>query len=343
MSLENIKEALSVIGNRHFQAAVIVAVSYVGAKIVEWGVTRVLSRLGRRTRSELDDQIVEMLRKPVFGTVLLAGLAVAVAVVHPPHPFGFIGFGLIKTLVVVLWFTFTAKLSKLILKWMALQPKRFNIVQPITMPLFEIATTLLLIGGALYFILISWKVDVTGWLVSGSIIGIALGFAARDTLSNLFAGVFILADTPYRLGDFIILDKGERGRVTKIGLRSTRVVTGDDVEITIPNSIIANSKIINESRPMVRQRMHVPVGVAYGADIDQVRQILLDAAMTNPQVCQEPEPRVRLNALGESSLNCELLCWINDPGIRGGVRDALNTSIYKGLSKAGILNSESKA
>ena len=80
---------------------------------------------------------------------------------------------------------------------------------------------------------------------------------------------------------------------------------------------------------MVRQRMHVSVGVAYGSDVDQVRQILLEAAKTNPQVCQEPELRVRLNALGESLLNYEFLCWINDPGIRGGVRDALNTSIYK--------------
>jgi MscS family membrane protein len=343
MSLENFKEGLSVIGNRHMQAAVIVLVSFIGAKIVEWGVAHMLSRLGRRTRSDLDDQVIEMLRRPIFGTALLAGVAVALALVHPPHPFGFIGFGLIKTLIIVLWFTFTVHVSTVLLKWMAQQPRRFSIVQPITLPLFEIATKLLLIGGALYFILISWKVDVTGWLVSGSIIGIALGFAARDTLSNLFAGVFILADTPYRLGDFIILDKGERGRVTKIGLRSTRLVTGDDVEITIPNSIIANSRIINESRPMVRQRMHVPVGVAYGSDIDRVRQILLDAAKTNPQVCEEPEPRVRLSALGESSLNCELLCWINDPGIRGGVRDALNTSIYKGLSKAGILASESKA
>jgi MscS family membrane protein len=94
---------------------------------------------------------------------------------------------------------------------------------------------------------------------------------------------------------------------------------------------------------MVRQRIHVPVGVAYGSDVDQVRQILLDAAKTNPQICQELEPRMRLNALGESVLNYELLCWINDPGIRGGVRDALNTSIYKGLSRAGILDSEAKA
>ena len=74
-----------------------------------------------------------------------------------------------------------------------------------------------------------------------------MGFAAKDTLANLFAGVFILADAPYKIGDFIVLDGGERGRVTKIGIRTTRILTRDDVEITIPNATIANSKIINES------------------------------------------------------------------------------------------------
>ena len=274
MSLENVRQILSMAGNRHIQSIFVVVLSYAGARIVAWGVARLLSRVGRRTGTPIDDELIGMLHRPIFTTVLLTGVAVALTILQPPHPFGFIGFGLIKTLVVAVWLGFFIQSSALLLRWMAEQPKRFSIVQPITLSLFEIAAKLVLIGGAVYFVLISWKVDVTGWLVSGSIIGIALGFAARDTLSNLFAGVFILADTPYRVGDFIILEKGERGRVTKIGLRSTRMVTGDDIEITIPNSIIANSRIINESRPIIRQRMHIPVGVAYGSDIDQVREIL---------------------------------------------------------------------
>ena len=78
--------------------------------------------------------------RPIFGTVLLAGVAVAVALVDAPDPFGFIGFGSIKTLVVVLWFTLTVQAPTLLLNWMAQEPRRFHIVQPITLPLFEIAT-----------------------------------------------------------------------------------------------------------------------------------------------------------------------------------------------------------
>ena len=83
-----------------------------------------------------------------------------------------------------------------------------------------------------YMVLQVWSVDVTGWLASAGIVGIAVGFAAKDTLANLFSGVFILADRPYKLGDYVNLSSGERGKVTHIGIRSTRLLTRDDIEIT---------------------------------------------------------------------------------------------------------------
>ncbi|OQW99996.1 MAG: hypothetical protein BWK74_00755 [Desulfobacteraceae bacterium A6] len=89
--------------------------------------------------------------------------------------------------------------------------------------------------------------DLTAWVASAGIIGLALSFAAKDTLANLFSGVFILADAPYKIGDFIVLDSGERGEVTNIGIRSTRLLTRSDIEITVPNSIMGNTRIINEA------------------------------------------------------------------------------------------------
>jgi MscS family membrane protein len=74
-----------------------------------------------------------------------------------------------------------------------------------------------------------------------------VALAAKETLSNFFGGVSVFLDQPFRTGDYIILDSGERGEVVDIGLRSTRILTRDDVQITIPNAIIANTKVINES------------------------------------------------------------------------------------------------
>ena len=105
-----------------------------------------------------------------------------------------------------------------------------------------------------------------------------------------------------------------RGEVTSIGIRSTRLLTRDDVEITVPNSIMGNSKIINEAGGRhEKYRIHVKVGVAYGSDIDKVHDILLDIAKNNGDVCTSPEPRIRFRAFGDSSLDHELLCWVEKP------------------------------
>jgi small-conductance mechanosensitive channel len=159
---------------------------------------------------------------------------------------------------------------------------------------------------------------------------LAISFAAKDTLANLFSGVFIVADAPYKLGDFIVLDSGERGEVTHIGIRSTRLLTRDDVEVTVPNSIMGNAKITNESGgPHEKYRLRVKVGVAYGSDIDKVHAVLLDVANSHPDVAREPAPRVRFRGFGDSSLDHELLCWVEKPVKRGLVLHLLNTEIYK--------------
>ena len=146
-----------------------------------------------------------------------------------------------------------------------------------------------------------------------------------------------LADAPYEMGDFVNLDSGERGRVTHIGLRSTRMLTRDDIEVTVPNSVIANAKIINESGgPWEKERIRVKAGVAYGSDIDQVRELLLEIAVSHPSIAEEPEPRVRFRAFGESSLDFELLGWIDEPVFRGRVLDALYTEVYKRFQAEGI-------
>jgi MscS family membrane protein len=164
-----------------------------------------------------------------------------------------------------------------------------------------------------------------------------VGFAAKDTLANLFSGVFILADAPYKIGDYIVLDSGERGKVTHIGIRSTRLLTRDDVEITIPNAIMGNSRITNESGgPYEKFRIRVAVGAAYGSDIDQVKAILMAVATGEPEVCEDPAPRVRFRAFGASSLDMELLCWVENPEFRGRVLDALNTTIYKRFRDEGV-------
>ena len=190
---------------------------------------------------------------------------------------------------------------------------------------------------AVYAVFRSWNIDMTAWLASAGVVGVAVGFAAKDTLANLFSGVFILADAPYKINDYVVLGSGERGKVTHIGIRSTRLLTREDVEITIPNAIMGNTRIINESGgPYEKYRIGINIGVAYGSDIDKVKEILFQIAKEEPAVCEEPGPRVRFKAFGASSLDLELQTWVETPELRSGVTDILNTSIYKRFNAEGI-------
>ena len=172
---------------------------------------------------------------------------------------------------------------------------------------------------------------MTAWLASAGIVGIAVGFAAKDTLANLFSGVFILADAPYKIGDYVVLDSGERGEVTHIGIRSTRILTRDDVEVTIPNSIMGNTKISNESGgPHKKFRIRVKVGVAYGSDTQKVKEILLKVADEHPEVVKNsgvPDPQVLFHSFGDSALDFELRCFIKDIDSRVTVISDLNFAI----------------
>ena len=114
-------------------------------------------------------------------------------------------------------------------------------------------------------------------------------------------------------------------------------MTRDDIEITIPNSVIANAKIINESGgPHENERIRLSVGVAYGSDVDLVKTILIDAAKNSGLISAKFEPRVRFREFAESGIRLELLFWIFKPETRGRTVDAVNTEIYKQFNQNGI-------
>ena len=323
-------------GNPVAFAATILVVAVIFAKLLAVIVANVLGGIVKRTRFQWDDKVVAILQRPLYWTVLCIGvlLATTLPVDLPPTIAGIVESS-IATVLVIIWSGFIFKLVHIVL--LSMSQGGDSLVRSQTLPLFENLAFLVVIAAALYIIFLSWHIDMTAWLASAGIVGIAIGFAAKDTLANLFSGVFILADAPYKIGDYVVLESGERGKVTRIGIRSTRLQTRDDVEITIPNAIMGNTRIVNESGgPHEKFRLRVSVGVAYGSDIDQVKTILMDVALAEPQVCEDPEPRVRFRAFGASSLDVDLLCWIENPEIRGRVLDALNTTIYKRFTEEGI-------
>ena len=315
----------------------ILGYSVVAAFIVQPLLMRVVLAFTRRTETEVDDQIVRAIRWPLFMTLLLVGIGLSLRELVDAPGARDVFRSILWTIGVFLWMRGLMRVSDALLDMLARRADDFRWIEPRSLPLFEIVAKLVIVGTAIYVIMLVWHIDVTAWLASAGILGIAVGFAAKDTLANLFSGIFILADAPYEIGDFIVLGTGERGRVTDIGMRSTRILTRDDMEVTIPNGVIANAKIINETRgPSSKRRVRVDVGVAYDSDLDQVKRMLLEVADDCDALAKHPVPSARVRAFLDSSIHVQLRGYIEEPVLKGRVVDRLCTDIHRRFREEGI-------
>ena len=322
--------------NPFYQAIIILLASMLLARIFNTIISKLILKIADKTRTHLDNQIIHISRPTVSNSIILVALALSSKLIFSTQA-GEIASQFLYTFALLVWSLFFIRFSRILLTHFSHTEQNLPLVTRQTLPLFQNLSILIICGLVVYFIFVLWNIDMTAWLASAGIVGIAVGFAAKDTLANLFSGVLILADAPYKIGDYVVLDTGERGMVTHIGIRSTRMLTRDDVELTIPNSIMGTTKIINESGgPYKKFRIRVSIGVAYGSDIDQVKKLLFDIAMAEEKVCHDPAPRVRFRNFGNSSLDLDLLCWVKDPSLRGQVIDILLTTIYKTFNKENI-------
>ena len=256
--------------NPFYKAIFYVLLSILVAKISDLIFKSLLRKMAGKTKTTIDDHIIDILHRPIYLSILFVGLGFSASLLDILSSIQFIINGSLKTIIVIIWGSAIFKSFIYTINWYSSKSGLRKQNQKRLMPLFDNLGKIIIFIAVIYFIFISWGINVTGWLASAGILGIVLGLAAKDTLANLFAGIFIMADSPYKEGDYINLDTGERGYVKNIGIRSTRIMTRDDIEITIPNSVIANSKIINESGgPVEMERVRVNVSVAYGSDIEQ--------------------------------------------------------------------------
>ena len=319
------------------RAGVILIAAILVAFVARFAFRHLVHRLAKSTDTDVDDKIADILKGPLFWSFVFGGFWLAEIPLDLHDRIDQTIKGVMLTLIILMWSVALLRSSKVVLEALSRNVDRFRWIQPKTVPLLDMVAKFLVVGAGIYFICVAWNVPLTSWLASAGIVGIAVGFAAKDTLANLFSGVFILADAPYKVGDFVVLDGGLRGEVQEIGIRSTRILTRDDVQVTVPNAVIGNGRIVNETGgPYDKMRVRVKVSAAYGSDVDQVRDVLLSCTEGAPWLADDPAPRVRFRTFGDSGLDFELLAWIEKPLYRGRVLDELNRRVYKAFIAAGI-------
>ena len=172
-------------------------------------------------------------------------------------------------------------------------------------------------------------INLSSLAVLAGAVGVGLGFGLQNIINNFVSGLIILADRPIAIGDRIVVG-GVAGQVEKINLRSTTVLTNDNISIIVPNADFITHTITNWSHEDAKVRFHIPVGVAYGTDMDKLRRLMLEVAAGHPKALKEPAPDVFLAGFGDFALNVELIVWSSEMSFRPDTfRSDLNFALEK--------------
>ena len=153
--------------------------------------------------------------------------------------------------------------------------------------------------------------DLSSLAIVAASVGVGVGFGLQNIINNFVSGIIILAERPISIGDRIEV-AGVAGRVTKIQLRSTTVVTNDNITMIVPNADFISNTVTNWSHGDPKVRIRVPIGVAYGSDLKLLQRLLLEAAEEHPKALRDPSPVVLFTEFGDSSLNFELGVWTQE-------------------------------
>ena len=179
-------------------------------------------------------------------------------------------------------------------------------------------------------------VNLSSLAVIGGALGVGIGFGLQNIVNNFVSGLIILAERPIQIGDRVDVG-GTMGDITRIGSRSTSIVTNDNITIIIPNSEFILGRVTNWSIGDPKVRFRIPVGVSYGSDPRAVEKLLLEVAAANPHVLKNPPPSVRFVEFGDSALNFELRAWSVEMVSRpGALRSELNFAIWDTFKQHGI-------
>lgn len=318
-----------------------------GCVLLAWVAGRIwnafVERLATRTATELDGKLAATSRRPLVVLVCLASVKSAFRLLSAEpawHELGLSGFldNVLYTAMVVVLAVWLDLAVHAAVEWYSgdyAARTQGSLEQ--FLPLVRQLVRLLIYFLAVTFILEHFGKNITGLIATAGVASLAVALAAQETLSNMFAGLMIMIDRPFRPGDRIELDKGQVGDVLQIGTRTTRILTLDNTVIVVPNKELANSRIINYVFPTPRVSLRLKVGVAYDSDLHTVKAILGGVLAENPKVLEDPAPGVFFTEFGESSLSFLVVLWIEDYRERFAVLDELNMTIKERFERAGIV------
>ena len=308
-----------------------------------WLVMRLIAHTVERSTQRFElvkknkDLFVGILKILKLGLIMIAGT----------YFFKLYGISIITKIfhgIMVFWIAFPVKdIVMIVLQFMEanISKKTTNKVDDIVFDLLNKFAGAIIYVTAAVFALDLMGINVMPVIAGAGVAGVAIGFAAKDTLSNLIAGVLLIVDRPFEIGDRIEVWNAPKGSATwgdviDIGLRATKIRTTDNIVIVIPNNKIMTRDIINYTLISDRIRVRINIGIAYDADVQKASDILVELAKTIEWVAAIPRPKVVVRNFGDSAVDLQLRVWIDDARQRMNTISAITDNIKTAFDNAGI-------
>jgi small-conductance mechanosensitive channel len=276
-----------------------------------------LHRLTSKTASELDDTLLKIIRGPVLLLMVLYGAVSSLEILNLSRSL-IADLELAYSIAFILamaWLTYKIYDGVIVYYGHKLAAKTDSEVDDVLVPIMEKLGMIVIPIVALAVILGLFGYNLTVILAGLGFMGIVIGYAAQATLANFFAGLQMMFDRPFKIGDLLRLDNGDICEVRQVGMRATELYnTFTNEMVIVPNNDIANKRIVNMVQPDRRLKIAVGVGVAYGSDVDLVLRLMKEVAQSLPEVMDAPDPQtvVRFTEFADSSLNFTAFIWIKD-------------------------------
>ncbi len=279
-------------------------------------VSPIIHGLTKKTKTDVDEIVIRMLRRPILGLIILYGFIDSFMKLNLTMGIRTTMYQIYMVLVLVMGGIIIYRIFDTVLHQIAIERGGMNTsFAKVLKPMLEKSLAVIITVAALLMVLRVLGIEATALLAGAGVIGLVVAFAAQDTLGNFFSGMHILLDRPFVIGDIILLENGDYCKVEEIGMRSTKLYNIREHEgIVLPNNSLANQMIINVTKPDISIKVRVEVGVAYGSDVQKVKRILREVAEEHPNVIDDEEHpiAVRFRNFGDSSLDFGLRVWIDD-------------------------------
>jgi len=323
--------------------AVTVSMGFLIAKLFSTYIPKAIKSLAQKINLSLDKELLNSLRSFIFKLIFFLFILLSIKMLSLSENMSFIFSSIVKSILLLSLVGFLLQVVRSLLYKMAKNSKEksndevVSVIQESTLPLFENTALIAFYIVGLYLVFSIWNVDMTALLAGAGIGAMAIGMAAKDTLSDIIAGILILTDAPYRVGDVVYVKGNLKGRVSHIGLRNTRLVTKNNVEVIVPNTIMGTSQIVNESSSKeFGIRIQLDVATAFGEDVEKIKLLLVDSAKMAKRVAKDKEIKAMMIGFEQYALQFRLQCWIGDPEDKGSAKGELMELMYLNFYEAGI-------